>query len=170
MATTRKAGPPELMMLETSYLKALVSTQQVDVSEQGIRLSSNDGQTVLEFAADVPQAHLVVRTLKLSSLTESGERVTLPDQPWLTLQLGDRQVSGFSGVNQYFGSWGVGELGTIVWGGPFGSTRMAGPPELMELERRFLNALMRATHVRLTETGLGLEDEASGSVLVFDSL
>jgi heat shock protein HslJ len=88
MATTRKAGPPELMMLETSYLKALVSTQQ------------------------------------------------------------------------------VGELGTIVWGGPFGSTRMAGPPELMELERRFLNALMRATHVRLTETGLGLEDEASGSVLV----
>jgi heat shock protein HslJ len=63
----------------------------------------------------------------------------------ITLTFGaDRQATGHAGVNRYFSAYtiakpdqGAGALGF----GDLGSTRMAGPPELMEQEREYLDRL-----------------------------
>lgn len=59
----------------------------------------------------------------------------------------DGRVSGFSGVNSFNGQL---DLDAVKRGGfssgPFASTRMAGPPEAMDLEQRVLSMLGQAYH------------------------
>ena len=67
----------------------------------------------------------------------AGDAVT-PPPPTLAFTEPDR-VGGNSGVNRFGG--GAAVAGDSLRLGPFMSTRMAGPPERMELERRYLEAL-----------------------------
>lgn len=72
-------------------------------------------------------------------LTIAGMPVKDPQPP--TLAFGaDGRASGFAGVNRYGGSWEA-AAGTALKLGPMAATRMAGPPERMDLEQRFLAAL-----------------------------
>jgi heat shock protein HslJ len=72
-------------------------------------------------------------------LTIAGTAVKDPQPP--TLAFGaDGRASGFAGVNRYGGSWEA-AAGTALKLGPMAATRMAGPPERMDLEQRFLAAL-----------------------------
>ncbi len=58
-------------------------------------------------------------------------------------------VSGGAGVNRFTGTWSLDE-GVLVFG-PLATTRMAGPPDRMDLERRFLEVLgARCTVARPT--------------------
>ena len=56
---------------------------------------------------------------------------------------GDGTLSGNAGVNRFNGRVRGGD--TSIKAGPFMTTRMAGPPALMELERKYLQALGAAT-------------------------
>ena len=49
MASTRRAGPPELMKLETTYLKALSATRSYRISGDALELINDDGQVVAQF-------------------------------------------------------------------------------------------------------------------------
>jgi len=72
----------------------------------------------------------------------------LPDSR-ITLGLKEpNQLFGESGVNRYFGSYKeVGKTGFRA--SQLAGTRMAGPPELMDQETRYLELLERADAVRL---------------------
>lgn len=89
-------------------------------------------------------------------------------RPSLTVTLAGA-VGGFGGVNRIAGrtdpeglKGGRLTLGNLV------STKMAGPPELMELETNYLAALGRVTSYRVTAgDGLTLSDGAGRAVLTF---
>src|SRR5262245_19427768 len=72
--------------------------------------------------------------LKAVRMVSGGQVVTLPENPPITLKLdAGGKVSGRSAVNRYFGSFTTASDGTIIWNGALGATRMAGPPEAMQL-------------------------------------
>lgn len=69
-----------------------------------------------------------------------GAKVDVTDRP-PSLRVGaDFRASGFAGVNRYFAEAKVGNAMSQpepLRFGPVGATRMAGPPERMELERAY---------------------------------
>lgn len=65
--------------------------------------------------------------------------VDVPADHGVTLVVDGDRVAGHSGVNRY--TAGVELDGSSLTFGPIASTRMAGPPERMETEQRFLAAL-----------------------------
>src|SRR5688500_531418 len=63
--------------------------------------------------------------------------------PTLKLDPATQRVSGHSGVNRYAGACEL-DGAKLKFGSTLG-TRMAGPPEAMELEKNFLAALEKVT-------------------------
>ncbi len=98
--------------------------------------------------------------------------LTLGGQPWRLVALGGKPVevqerapslqfdlaagraAGFAGVNRYSGD--ITLDGARLTFGPAILTKMAGPPERMELERRFTAALAATTSWRIRERQLEL--------------
>lgn len=85
-------------------------------------------------------------------------------RPTLTITLPDR-ANGLAGVNRYFGT--VDFDREAMRFSKLGTTRMAGPPERMELERSFLGMLERSRTFRLQGRSLTLIDEAGAVVATF---
>lgn len=72
------------------------------------------------------------------------------------LKLGaDGRVSGHTGVNQVLGGFEHGEDDTLHFSA-LSSTRMAGPPDAMELEEQFLAALAETDAARMANGRLVL--------------
>ncbi|MBL9173517.1 MAG: META domain-containing protein, partial [Verrucomicrobiales bacterium] len=101
------------------------------------------------------------------SLTVQGAPVSLPPDAGITLRFtGAGKVAGRSAVNRYFGGYTLGPAGAIHWT-PFGSTRMAGPPERMKLEDQFLKALESTTRAEVTANGLVLQSPDASTRVEF---
>jgi len=75
--------------------------------------------------------------------------------PFVQFEDGGRRLSGSGGVNRIGGPAQVGPTGVVELG-PMVATRMAGSPESMDLERRFLRALERTRRLVLTGDALEL--------------
>ena len=92
-----------------------------------------------------------------------GEPVTAERRPDLSFGT-DNRAFGFAGVNRINGPYEA--KGRSLRFGEFMATRMAGPPELMELERRYVDAFRAVRSA--TEAGDVLTlSGTSGPVLVF---
>jgi heat shock protein HslJ len=169
-ATTLMAGPENLMNLEQQFLGALQSTQRILVLGRGLIFETEDGTTRLEFE-EVNQKlaleNLLGKKLVLARMITGGKETPLPSAPALTLLASDGRVSGESAVNSYTGSYKLAPHGGIEFSKAFATTRMAGPPELMDLENSFLNALSSVERFHTTGGGLALFNEAKTVVLEF---
>jgi heat shock protein HslJ len=86
-----------------------------------------------------------------------GAKVTFAVTP-------DGNVSGSASVNRYIGKMTLTDAGKVRWGGGFATTRMAGPPPLMDQETRYLAALAKVDHASLDGRKLTL----SGPAVVLD--
>jgi heat shock protein HslJ len=86
-----------------------------------------------------------------------GAKVTFAVTP-------DGNVSGASSVNRYVGKMTLTDAGKVTWGGGFATTRMAGPPQFMDQETRYLAALAKVDHAALGGRKLTL----SGPSVVLD--
>jgi heat shock protein HslJ len=84
----------------------------------------------------------------------AGATVTDP-RPTLSFEESGR-AAGSAGVNRFGGEASID--GRSIRLGPFMATRMAGPPERMELERRYLEALATATRWSIVDGRLELAD------------
>ncbi len=71
----------------------------------------------------------------------------------------DGKASGFAGVNRWFGSCAAD--GASLKFGMLGMTRMAGPPERMDLEQAYANALAAVTRWSVSNGRLQLSDGTS---------
>ncbi len=60
----------------------------------------------------------------------------------------DSRIGGFAGVNRYFGGYSSPRPGSVSFSG-VGSTKMAGPPDAMQRETEFFNALSAADGYRV---------------------
>ena len=77
------------------------------------------------------------------------------------------KVAGVASINRYFGNFSLKEDGEIIWSKAFGMTRMAGPPELMEQEAKFMQALPQTSRVYLKKEMLVLISTDHSTVLEF---
>lgn len=78
------------------------------------------------------------------------------------------KVAGVASLNRYFGGFNLKEDGEIIWSKAFGMTRMAGPPELMDQEAKFMQALPLTTRLYLKKEMLVLTSTDQATVLEFD--
>ncbi len=77
---------------------------------------------------------------------------------------GEVRVSGFAGVNRFFGTGRLGSSDSIAVGS-LGVTRMAGPSPLMALERVFIGIVQMARTVKVTGDTLVISGTAGGATL-----
>ena len=74
-------------------------------------------------------------------------------------------AAGRSFVNRYFGTANLAPEGQLRWTGALGSTKMAGPPDLMAREQDYLRSLGRVSRWRVEGRTLTL-DSADGVVVL----
>jgi heat shock protein HslJ len=170
-AVTLMAGPEDLMNLEQQFLGALQSTQLIRVLGRGLIFETEDSATRLTFE-EVNQeealANFLGKKLVLARMITGGRETALPTDPQITLLLtSDGRASGNSGVNSYKGSYKLLPHDGIDFSKAFATTRMAGLPELMNLENSFLNALSVVEVVHFTAGGVTFENNARTIVLEF---
>jgi len=66
------------------------------------------------------------------------------------------KASGFAGVNRWFGTYSV--EGSTLKFGTMGMTRMAGPPDRMQLEQTYADALATVTRWSVSSGRLQMSD------------
>jgi len=84
----------------------------------------------------------------------------------ITIEITDLNISGNSGVNNYFGSITVGPDGKLIIS-DLGSTKMAGPAHLMTQELEYYNALKNVTGCKIIDGSLVLFDKSGITILIF---
>src|SRR5262245_8268454 len=170
-ASTLMAGPPELMQLEQTFFTAMASTKTVSFAGADLVLENAESVTRLTFRETDFEAALQAlygKTLFLRRMIAGGEEVELPPGATITLTLaGDGRVSGRAPANSYFGAFKRLARGEIEMSGVFGTTKMAGPPELMQAEDTFLRAMAGVERIRPSANGVILENSAKNIVLDF---
>ncbi len=101
---------------------------------------------LLRFAVAIACLTLVACSTASRELTDGAYTMTslrgqpLPEQPTIRLTLGNGRIAGHGPINRWTGT-----LDEDHRVGPLASTRMAGPPEWMDLEHQLLQALDGAT-------------------------
>jgi heat shock protein HslJ len=171
LAVTRRSGPPALMELESIYLQALERTTMLTYDAPRLTLASTDPAFSLVFEAQSATqsvSEFYGQTLTLTRMVSGGQNMALPAKPLLSITLREEGVcAGFSGVNRYFGKLVIAAEGGVT-AGPFGSTMMAGPQELMRLESVFHQTLATAKRVQVSGNSLHFADDAGNVILVFE--
>ncbi|MBX3745493.1 MAG: META domain-containing protein [Verrucomicrobiae bacterium] len=107
--------------------------------------------------------------LRLVRWVEDGKRVKPPADTPVTVRLGEAgRLSGRGPVNRYFGTFGFLGDGSVSWpNAAIGSTRMAGPPEAMDLEMRFFQTLTRTTALETTPDAVRFQSADGRNILEF---
>ena len=104
----------------------------------------------------------------LQQMTVDGEAFGLVgEKPFIQFDADENKVTGFASVNRFFGSVQISKEGRVQWPGPFGSTRMAGPPEQMKQEDAFLKALPRTNRLSKSKNNLYAASTDGQTELVF---
>lgn len=127
---TLRAGTQEAMDLETLWLKTMERTNRIVRKDANLNFYQDD--TLLATLSAVT----MVGTWKLSKIDQVEDEANFPKVSLVISA--DGRISGTAGVNRMIGQLGSSpdKLFDKV-----GTTRMAGPPELMKLEQGFLKAL-----------------------------
>ena len=107
---------------------------------------------------------------KLRKMVREGKEVPLVVGSKVTANFhAAGRVAGMASVNRYLGNYKVTGEGRIDWSAPaFGATRMAGPPELMQQEGRFLDALGKVSRARMEDSRLVLVNDDGSIELTFE--
>ena len=115
------------------------------------------------------QSELTERQWVLARIVEGEEIVLAPEKPNVTITFfPDGKVVGGAPINRYFGKYQLDDAGRLQWPGPgFASTRMAGPPELMDQEQVYFRSLRKASRILKTANGIHLANDDGSLVLVF---
>lgn len=95
-----------------------------------------------------------------------GQALSLPPPDWDTLSLAfsadGKSVVGHAGVNRFGGRCALSKTQLVL--GPLARTRRAGPPELMELERRYTHALSQVVGWRKSGANIVLLDRQAAEL------
>jgi heat shock protein HslJ len=102
------------------------------------------------------------------TLVELGRDHALPEDVEISLVFQDDRVSGTSGCNTYFAGVSTPGPGNLAFNG-MGATRMVCPEPIMELERRYLQALAGASSYAFLAGRLAIncETDSGSTVLLF---
>ncbi len=84
----------------------------------------------------------------------------------INIEITDSNISGNSGVNNYFGSITIGPDGKCIISN-LGSTKMAGPANLMTQEQQYYNTLKNVTGYKIIDGNLVMTDSDGKTLLTF---
>jgi heat shock protein HslJ len=105
----------------------------------------------------------------LKGLKINNESISLIKNTEITFSCdANGKVAGVATINRYFGSFSLKKDGEMVWNKAFGMTRRAGPPELMEQETRFMQALPQTSRLYIKKDILIATSAAHSTVLEFE--
>ena len=104
---------------------------------------------------------------QLTNMTIAGETYPLETKKPTISFTAHGKIAGSASVNKYFGLVKIDEIGNTKWPSPFGSTRMAGPENLMKQESAFLSAIPKTELISLTDDKLTLSSKDGKIELVF---
>jgi heat shock protein HslJ len=150
-AVTKSTGDAARMNAEAIFLNAMQSTRLIHIDTDGIVFGTEDQATRLKFtptAAAQGIAELLNAELALVRFVSNGNEVALPRDVTVTLTFQDGgRFSGRSSVNNYAGVFTVMPDSKITLQLTT-ATQMAGPPELMALEKAYFDALPLVRELR----------------------
>jgi heat shock protein HslJ len=127
---------------------------------RGLDEAQRRGWIIVDMKRDWRTIYRADRPAAAASMTNNWKLVSLEGAPVPadgsapTMSVdADGRISGFAGVNRYFANRSA-NPGVLF--GAVGMTRMAGPPEAMQLEGRFVAALAKVDRFDRTENDLRL--------------
>ena len=162
-ATTLMAGPEELMKIEQRFLETLQNSPRITYSNTTLSLRNKNGEIWTFQKLDLSEK---LKNTKWK-LLEMGQ-TTLPEKDGeITISFNENKVNGNSGVNNYFGSFEIKNNSIKI--GPVGSTRMAGPENLMKIEFEYLKLLQDSKTIEFNNNLLILTTN-DGKVLKFEKI
>ena len=104
----------------------------------------------------------------LTEMTMDNKSITLVQNSETTFGCDEKgNVTGKATINRYSGNLKLQNDGEIIWNKAFIMTRMAGPPELMQQEAIFTQALMKTSRMFLNDSKLTLRSQDNSTVLEF---
>ena len=107
----------------------------------------------------------------LTKMTLNSDPIPLVKNSEVTFSSSSEgEVSGLATINRYFGNLKVNEDGAIIWNKAFGMTRMAGSPELMKQESKYMDALTKTSRMYLNDSKLVLRSKDRSAVLEFEKI
>ncbi|KAF1077256.1 META domain-containing protein [Methanogenium sp. MK-MG] len=169
--STMMAGPEDLMMQESTYLKLLSETASFSAEGDELKLYDSDGKVLLVFEKAVPPAPepLTGTTWELTSYNNGNETiVSVIAGTKVTLILDeDSGISGSAGCNNYFASYETD--GNALSFGPVGATKMFcdEPEGTMDQEGTYLKLLDTAAGYVIEGDCLTLQDSSDETILTF---
>jgi heat shock protein HslJ/uncharacterized protein YecT (DUF1311 family) len=150
----------------------LVHMTQARAAELKAETAQGSGGASAEGALPPQDVVAVVRghEWRLVGLVVAGTPTPIVPGSAITIRFDDNGLArGAASLNRYQGGYQLGPDGALVWVGPgFVTTRMAGPPDLMQQEAVFLEALQAASRLRIEKGTLLLESANGGTRLTFE--
>ena len=104
---------------------------------------------------------------ELSQISKKGQKLPIPEGANITVNFSDGKISGFSGVNSYFGGYKIKNNSILT--AETAATLMAGPEELMKIELNFFDMLQNFPRINYNSTTLSLRNK-NGEVWTFKKL
>jgi heat shock protein HslJ len=158
--STMMACAPDVMAVEREVLARLQRATRWSIDRDGLALGDEDDE-LLVFAA--VSSDELTGAWTITSVHRPDRQAIVSVVDGLAVHIDGDAVSGHTGVNRFNGEITV--RGRSVEIGPLRTTRMAGPPDAMELEADLLAAFDATSTWSLTGDVLTLE-RADGSVAV----
>jgi heat shock protein HslJ len=110
------------------------------------------------------------RDWDLKGLTIEGRQIVMDVDATITIRFdAEGKVGGLAGINRYTGAYSVSAEGKLGWIKPgFAVTQRAGPPEVLDKERAYMEALGKVDAVILTGHTLLLQSDGASTILTFN--
>ena len=163
-AATLMAGPEDAMAQEQAYFAALTQAATFSVDEGSLTLMDDQGATLVRFEVAVPTPLAGTAWQALAYNNGKGALQSLAVDSSITAVFGeDGSLSGNASVNQYSTAYSTTDDAMTI-DEQIISTKMAGPPELMEQEAAYLAALPQTATYTIEGDELWLRD-AEGAAL-----
>jgi len=160
MMSTMMACPA--MEQANAFKTALLNAKIYKNSANTLELIDNKGETLIKFKALSAAPEEGLYTLKYLN---NGKQAVLNVKAQITMELSrDGKMSGHTGCNQYTTSYTI-KKDQLTIGFP-ATTRKLCPPELMEQEQQFLNALPKSFKIARNGEKWQIRDE--NGALLFD--
>ena len=167
VATTLMAGPENLMNIEQNFLDILQSFPKISYNASTLTLSNK--KEVWTFKVLTLNKKLKNTSWKLLNMDgKDVSKLISKNENNITLSFNENGINGNSGINNYFGDCEI--VNNNIKIGPLGSTRMAGPENLMKVEREFLELLGNSKKVKLSDQKTLILTTDKGKTLTFEKV
>jgi hypothetical protein len=170
VATTLMAGPENLMNIEQNFLDILQSFPKISYNGYNAStLTLSNKKEVWTFKVLTLNKKLKNTSWKLLNMDGKDiSKLISKNDNNITLSFNENGINGNSGINNYFGKYEI--VNNNIKVSPLGSTEMAGPENLMKIEREFLKLLENSKKIKLSNQKTLVLTTDKGKTLIFEKI